>query len=221
MGITWKDLRLWNCKAKNQNEPLSVEAPWACFWIASLPDKLYLSLKKTHPAFLVVSSWFGEWLSSLAAALGSATDEFSGRTWDNGNWILEKLLFSSNSGVTRIWLSEKKKNPTEPHTGCCGVTLSVLESKLSTAKAGCGTFRDHWGLLISSHCHHECKTAPSLSEPVRPAWGLMFCPFKLSQILGTAYSLSKSMDQAPTPQIFSHSLSIRFSLMCSQLLFHP
>lgn len=116
---------------------------------------------------------------------------------------------------------KKKKKTTEPHTGCCGVTLSVLESKLSTAKAGCGTFRDHWGLLISSHCHHECKTAPSLSEPVRPAWGLMFCPFKLSQILGTAYSLSKSMDQAPTPQIFSHSLSIRFSLMCSQLLFHP
>lgn len=138
MGITWKDLKLWNCEAKKQNKPLSVEAPWARSWIASLVDKLYLSLKKTHPAFLVISTWFGEWLSSLAVALRSATDVLSGRTRDNGNWVLEKLLFSTNLGVTRIRLSEK--NPTNPHTGRCEVKLSVLECKLSTAKARWGTF---------------------------------------------------------------------------------
>lgn len=62
-----------------------MEAPWACSWIASLIDKLYPSLKKTHAAFLVISAWFGERLSSLAAALGSAIDGLFGRTQDNGN----------------------------------------------------------------------------------------------------------------------------------------
>lgn len=54
-----------------------MEAPWACSWIASLTDKLYLALKKTRAAVLVSSAWFGEQLSSLAAALRSATDGFS------------------------------------------------------------------------------------------------------------------------------------------------
>lgn len=59
-----------------QNKLLGVEAPWACSWIASHTDKLYLALKKTHAAFLVISAWFGERLS-LAAALRSAIDGFS------------------------------------------------------------------------------------------------------------------------------------------------
>lgn len=67
-----------------------MEAPWVGSWIASLIDKLYLSLRKTHPAFLVISTWFGQWLSPLAAALRSATDAFSGRTRNNGNGVLEK-----------------------------------------------------------------------------------------------------------------------------------
>lgn len=69
-----------------------------------------------------------------------------------------------------------------------------------------------------------CKTAPSLSEPVRPGCGLIFCPFKLSHILSTAYSQQTptTMDQAPTLGVFSHSLSIIFSLApsCFSVLNH-
>lgn len=62
-----------------------MEAPWACSWFASLINKLYLALKKTYAVFLVISTWFWEQLSSLAAALRSAIDGFFGRAQGNGN----------------------------------------------------------------------------------------------------------------------------------------
>lgn len=187
MGITWKDLKLWNCKAKKQNKPLSVEAPWACSWIAFLIDKLYLSLKKTHPAFLVISTWFG-----------------SGWALWQRLWEVPQMYFPEELGImgTEFWKNcylapiwelpeydSLKKTQLIPALGAVKWNSQSWSANWALPKQD----GEHVGIMWASSSGTittvdvcGCKTAPSLSEPVRPGCGLIFCPFKLSHILSTA-----------------------------------